>query len=343
MTGGMTTRLPAADFGGPNRYPPPGLTGRPAQDYGSEGKRSCNAGLAPDPRVWFRSPRFFTPYRPTRTRQDLPCTNAGEPAPPDGGFDVTGRRAISGPLTPANRGLSRSLTDGLVRRSSRVETRMAQIPKLTVRTWSPEWPTDCQSPHRSSDRSTDPVPNRSDDVACTAAIAPPHRLAVVFDGVTPKVVFRAHRPHGHVRAHDRILHIVGDGEERAYPVISVPGRDAARVAEGAAEISKDIPQVSVAMVHESQADRSGQTGRAHVRLDCLQRVLKLGKQPRLCIKIGLKLGLLQHLPRQVGQQHRVRSSHTLLGQLAHGRTGRPPIHQYAGKVECRLGLKATIT
>ena len=29
------------------------------------------------PRVWLRSPRFFTPYRPTRTRQDLPCTSAG--------------------------------------------------------------------------------------------------------------------------------------------------------------------------------------------------------------------------------------------------------------------------
>jgi hypothetical protein len=33
------------------------------------------------PRVWLRSPRFFTPYRPTRTRQDLPCTSAGNPAP----------------------------------------------------------------------------------------------------------------------------------------------------------------------------------------------------------------------------------------------------------------------
>ena len=42
-------------------------------------------------------------------------------------------RAISGPLTPAKRGLSRSLTDGLLRRSSSAETRIAQIPKLTVR------------------------------------------------------------------------------------------------------------------------------------------------------------------------------------------------------------------
>ena len=33
------------------------------------------------PLVWLRSPRFFTPYRPTRTRQDLPCTSAGDPAP----------------------------------------------------------------------------------------------------------------------------------------------------------------------------------------------------------------------------------------------------------------------
>ena len=37
------------------------------------------------PRVWLRSPRFFTPYRPTRTRQDLPCTSAGNPAPPSPG------------------------------------------------------------------------------------------------------------------------------------------------------------------------------------------------------------------------------------------------------------------
>jgi hypothetical protein len=34
------------------------------------------------PRVWLRSPRFFTPYRPTRTRQDLPCTSTGEPRTP---------------------------------------------------------------------------------------------------------------------------------------------------------------------------------------------------------------------------------------------------------------------
>ena len=33
------------------------------------------------PRVWLRSPRFFTPYRPTRTRQDLPCTSGENPAP----------------------------------------------------------------------------------------------------------------------------------------------------------------------------------------------------------------------------------------------------------------------
>jgi len=33
------------------------------------------------PRVWLRSPRFFTPYRPTRTRQDLPAPARGNPAP----------------------------------------------------------------------------------------------------------------------------------------------------------------------------------------------------------------------------------------------------------------------
>ena len=39
-------------------------------------------GCRPVPRcVWLRSPRCFTPYRPTRTRQNLPCTSAGSPAP----------------------------------------------------------------------------------------------------------------------------------------------------------------------------------------------------------------------------------------------------------------------
>jgi hypothetical protein len=98
-----------------------------------KGSAAAMRGSRPGPPCMVPVAPLFHPYRPTRTRQDLPCTNAGEPAPPDGGFDVTGRRAISGPLTPANRGLSRSLTDGLVRRSGSVETRMAQIPKMTVR------------------------------------------------------------------------------------------------------------------------------------------------------------------------------------------------------------------
>ena len=46
--------------------------------------RTVHAGArAPRaPRVWLRSPRFFTPYRPTRTRQDLPRTSTGEPRTP---------------------------------------------------------------------------------------------------------------------------------------------------------------------------------------------------------------------------------------------------------------------
>gem|GEM_PF-4464758 len=43
------------------------------------------------------------------------------------------RQAISGPLTPVTRGLSRSLTDSRSRRSGRVAARTAQIPKLIVR------------------------------------------------------------------------------------------------------------------------------------------------------------------------------------------------------------------
>jgi hypothetical protein len=42
--------------------------------------RTVHAGArAPVPPCMARSPRFFTPYRPSRTRQDLPCTSAGEP------------------------------------------------------------------------------------------------------------------------------------------------------------------------------------------------------------------------------------------------------------------------
>ena len=52
---------------------------RPAA-HSASGPRGGSRPRAP--RVWLRSPRFFTPYRPTRTRQDLPCTSAGEPRTP---------------------------------------------------------------------------------------------------------------------------------------------------------------------------------------------------------------------------------------------------------------------
>ena len=46
-------------------------------------RRTVTRGCRPVPRfVWLRSPRFFTPHRPTRTRQDLACTSAGEPRTP---------------------------------------------------------------------------------------------------------------------------------------------------------------------------------------------------------------------------------------------------------------------
>ena len=60
---------------------------------------------------------LFTPYRPTRTWQDLPCTSAGEPRTP------VYRRAISVQLAPATSGLSRSLADTPTRRSGHVEGR----------------------------------------------------------------------------------------------------------------------------------------------------------------------------------------------------------------------------
>jgi hypothetical protein len=47
------------------------------------------------------------------------------------------RWAIGGPLTPVTRGLSRVLTDCPLRRSGRIQARMAQIPKLIVRQFSP--------------------------------------------------------------------------------------------------------------------------------------------------------------------------------------------------------------
>ena len=45
--------------------------------------RTVHAGArAPVPPVYGSGRPAFTPYRPTRTRQDLPCTSAGEPRTP---------------------------------------------------------------------------------------------------------------------------------------------------------------------------------------------------------------------------------------------------------------------
>jgi hypothetical protein len=77
----------------------PANTGETSGTRGDEHLESDPRGGSrpPCPRVWFRSPRFFTPYRPTRTRQDLPYTSAGEPRTP-------GWRAINVPLAPVTRG-----------------------------------------------------------------------------------------------------------------------------------------------------------------------------------------------------------------------------------------------
>ena len=67
-------------------------------------RRTVTRGLAaPVPRfVWLRSPRFFTPHRPTRTRQDLPCTSAGEPRTPSWRSMLTITNTGEGAWPPPN-------------------------------------------------------------------------------------------------------------------------------------------------------------------------------------------------------------------------------------------------
>ena len=98
-----------------------------------KGSAAATRGSRPEPPCMAPVAPLFHPLPSYADAAGSSRHQRGGTRTPDGGFDVTGRRAISGPLTPANRGLSRSLTDGLVRRSSSVETRMAQLPKLTVR------------------------------------------------------------------------------------------------------------------------------------------------------------------------------------------------------------------
>jgi hypothetical protein len=75
-------------------------------------------GCRPVPRFYgLAGPCFSTTLRPARTRQDLPCTSAGEPRTP------VDRRAISVQLAPATSGLSRSLADTPARRSGHVKGR----------------------------------------------------------------------------------------------------------------------------------------------------------------------------------------------------------------------------
>jgi hypothetical protein len=54
------------------------------EHQGDEQLENClHPGLPPrTPRLWARRPCFSTTLRPTRTRQDLPCTSAGEPRTP---------------------------------------------------------------------------------------------------------------------------------------------------------------------------------------------------------------------------------------------------------------------
>jgi hypothetical protein len=52
------------------------------EHQGDQHPENRHAGLAPRAPVYGSGRPLFHPYRPTRTRQDLPCTSAGEPAPP---------------------------------------------------------------------------------------------------------------------------------------------------------------------------------------------------------------------------------------------------------------------
>ncbi len=73
-----------------------------------------------------------------RAANAVGLTALGEASPkPHGRRSDEDGRAISGPLTPVTRGLSRSLADTPNRRSGHVEAETAQIPKLIARPSSP--------------------------------------------------------------------------------------------------------------------------------------------------------------------------------------------------------------
>src|ERR1700735_5458861 len=137
--------------------------------------------------------------------------------------------------------------------------------------------------------STGPVPYGRDDVAAAGGGAPPHGLVVEFAWVGAETMIRAHGPHGHEGTHNRDLYVVGDGQERAQPVSSFTGRDAAGVAEGAAEVGARVPGVTPRVLHEGHADRPGHARYLHVRLDRLQCVLKFSQQPGLRVETRLEL------------------------------------------------------
>ena len=83
------------------------ISDQPAEDGEHQGgqhpQNRPRGGSRPRaPRVWLRSPRFFTPYRPTRTRQDLPCTSAGEPRTPSWRSTLTFTTTGEGAWPPPN-------------------------------------------------------------------------------------------------------------------------------------------------------------------------------------------------------------------------------------------------
>jgi hypothetical protein len=76
------------------------LGGQPSDDGRAAARRDCRPGPHG---VWAVAPAVSTPHRLRGTRQDLPCTSAGNPAPRV--------RAISGPLDPVTSGSPRSSPD----------------------------------------------------------------------------------------------------------------------------------------------------------------------------------------------------------------------------------------
>ena len=117
LPGGGRWREMTARGGSGASAPIPGDNGAPGDEHLESGPRGGSRPRVPA-RMGFVAPAVSTPHRPTRTRQDLPCTSAGNPRIPSS-------RAISVPLSPVMSGLSRSLAETF--RAGRSGTKVASF------------------------------------------------------------------------------------------------------------------------------------------------------------------------------------------------------------------------